>query len=370
MLLEPVNSSVLGSLETLLLLGVVVVTTNSETVNKLGVVVVVEGNVQGRQSLEGKLLELRGKHLIVLRRQELHRNANVGNLALLEKRRVSDGSAVNQRRVLGTQTQNSPGTVAETNGGHLLVVGLEFLCVGGDFGETDFLAVAANEGHNVEVLALLGVLQHVGLDNLAVEAVLRSHVSNMFLTQRHKLCKCASDWRRGGDLSKSRNGSPSHGQQDLLVGNVDGHIGLLCVVVGKQADIGQCPTKDVGDDEDSSILVVTSDVGWVLAESGLLADRLAVPLESFFAAARHVCDVCVWFVCGRGGGEKEAFIGGGPKELYINLYRLEGVLLACLTNLFSRVGALSSELLPHLLSSELFWPRADLAALTTGPEAA
>jgi hypothetical protein len=72
-------------------------------------------------------------------------------------------------------------------------------------------------------------------------------------------------------------------------------------------------------------------------------------------------------VCG--GGEEEGFYEGGP-ESYINLHILNGVLLACLTNLLSRVEALSSELLPHLLTLQLFWPRADLAALTTGPEAA
>lgn len=84
----------------------------------------------------------------------------------------------------------------------------------------------------------------------------------------------------------------------LLVGDVDGHIGLLCVVVGQQTDVGQSPAKDIGDDEDSGILVVAGDVGWVVSELGLLADGLAVPLESLFAASRHdvrvVCgDVCV-----------------------------------------------------------------------------
>jgi hypothetical protein len=81
----------------------------------------------------------------------------------------------------------------------------------------------------------------------------------------------------------------------LLVRDVDGHIGFLCVVVGQQTDVGQCPTKDIADDEDSSILVVASDVGLVLAECGLLADRLAVPLESFLAAGRHDF---VMYMCG------------------------------------------------------------------------
>jgi hypothetical protein len=84
--------------------------------------------------------------------------------------------------------------------------------------------------------------------------------------------------------------------RNLLVRDVDGHIGFLCVVVGQQTDVGQSPSKDIADDEDSSVLVVAGDVGLVLAECGLFANGLAIPLESFFATGRHdVCDVV--YVC-------------------------------------------------------------------------
>jgi hypothetical protein len=82
----------------------------------------------------------------------------------------------------------------------------------------------------------------------------------------------------------------------LLIRDVDGHIGFLCVVVGQETDVGQSPTKDIADDEDSSILVVASDVGLVLAQSGFFADGLAVPRESLFAAGRHDVVKCV--MCG------------------------------------------------------------------------
>ena len=63
-------------------------------------------------------------------------------------------------------------------------------------------------------------------------------------------------------------------QEHILVGDVDGHIGFLCVVVGQQTDVGQLPAKDVA--------------GLVLAEGRLLAGRSTVPLESRFAALGHV----------------------------------------------------------------------------------
>lgn len=77
-------------------------------------------------------------------------------------------------------------------------------------------------------------------------------------------------------------------QEHILVGDVDGHIGFLCVVVGQQTDVGQLPAKDVADDEDGGVLVVAGDVGLVLAEGRLLAGRSTVPLESRFAALGHV----------------------------------------------------------------------------------
>lgn len=176
-LLEPVNSRVLRSLQALLLLGVALVTTSGETVDQTGVVVVVERNVQSGQSLEGKLLELGSEHGIGLGRDELHRDTDVCNLALLKQRRVGDSSGIDQRLVLAGQTQDSPGTVAETNGADFFVLRLEFLCVCEDFRVADFLAVAADEGHDVEFLALLGVRKGVFIDDFAIEAV-RVGVSN------------------------------------------------------------------------------------------------------------------------------------------------------------------------------------------------
>ena len=170
-LLEPVNSRVLGTLKTLLLLSIVHVTTSSETVDQARVVIVVEVNAQLRQSLESELLELGSKHGVGLGDDELDGNSQVADLLLLEQRRVSDGDTVNQVLALAGKTENGPGAPAETNGSHLLVLRLELLSTGLDLGESLVLAVAAEEGHQVELLALLGVGQSLGIDDFAIVAV-------------------------------------------------------------------------------------------------------------------------------------------------------------------------------------------------------
>jgi hypothetical protein len=71
---------------------------------------------------------------------------------------------------------------------------------------------------------------------------------------------------------------------------IDSSISFLGVVVRQNPDVWKRPSKDVANYEDSSILVVTSDIGLVLAESGFLACRLSFPGKSGFAVfAGHVC---------------------------------------------------------------------------------
>lgn len=53
--------------------------------------------------------------------------------------------------------------------------------------------------------------------------------------------------------------------QDLQVDYVDGGIGLLCVMVRENTDVGERPAKNVGNDEDGSILRVACDIGLIFA---------------------------------------------------------------------------------------------------------
>jgi len=82
----------------------------------------------------------------------------------------------------------------------------------------------------------------------------------------------------------------------LQVYNVNSCVRLLGEVVCQQTKVGECPAKDIVDEEDGGVLVVASDVGCarisalssycvvdagtlVLAKSGLLARRLSLPME-------------------------------------------------------------------------------------------
>jgi len=82
----------------------------------------------------------------------------------------------------------------------------------------------------------------------------------------------------------------------LQVYNVNSCVRLLGEVVGQKAKVGECPAKDIVDEEDGGVLVVASDVGCrresglstqcvvdactlVLAKRGLLARWLPLPVE-------------------------------------------------------------------------------------------
>lgn len=54
-------------------------------------------------------------------------------------------------------------------------------------------------------------------------------------------------------------------------------------MVSDQADVGQRPAKDVGQDEDGDILRIACYVGLCVVECGLLARGTAIPLEAGLA---------------------------------------------------------------------------------------
>jgi len=147
------------------------------------------------------------------------------------------------RRTFRTKSCNSPSTVAETHRADLLeaMFLLEGLGGGEDLGLTDILVVSANEIHEVEVLALLRVLERVRVDHLAIEEV----------------------------------------------GKVDRRVGFLCVVVGQESEIGKGPAEDVVDDQDRDLFVGTGYVGGVFTQLGFLSLGLAVPMEAGCATIRH-----------------------------------------------------------------------------------
>jgi hypothetical protein len=167
-LIEEVNSTPLRPLKPILLLWVTRVTARSKAVRQTREVDVLPLNARLRQYLQRMLLQLLRIREIVLRAQDLHRYLDVLNLRLLEKRWVGGGNGVDQGGV-GGELEASPAAVAEADGGDFLVLRLEGLGVLLDLGPTGLFAVAADEGHEVEVLLLLGVGERVRVHDFATE---------------------------------------------------------------------------------------------------------------------------------------------------------------------------------------------------------
>ena len=78
----------------------------------------------------------------------------------------------------------------------------------------------------------------------------------------------------------------------LQVWDVDGRADFLCEVVCDDAGVLELPAEDISNDQDTG-LAIAGDVGVEAGDLAVLALRFAVPLESGFAALRHVVDVLV-----------------------------------------------------------------------------
>ena len=168
-LVEEVHSTPLRPLQTILLLLIVGVTTRSEAVRQTREVDVLPLHTSLWQCLERSLLQLLRVHLVVLGREDLHRDLDALDFRLLEQRGVGGGDGVDEGRV-GGELEAGPAAVAEANGGDLFVLRLERLRVLLDLGPADLLAVAAEEGHDVEVLLFLWVGERVGVYDFAAES--------------------------------------------------------------------------------------------------------------------------------------------------------------------------------------------------------
>ena len=80
----------------------------------------------------------------------------------------------------------------------------------------------------------------------------------------------------------------NQGADCLQVWDVNSSSNLLGEVVGNQAGVLELPAKDIGDDEDTGVLAVASNVGVETGDLASLADWASTPLETRFAALRHV----------------------------------------------------------------------------------
>jgi hypothetical protein len=254
-LVEEVNRTPLRPLQSILLLLVVGVTTRRKAVRQTREVNVLPLHPSLWQRLQRSLLQLLRVCEVVFGGEDLHGDLDALDLGLLEQGGVGGRDGVDERG-LGGELEARPAAVAEADGCDLFVLRLERLRVLLDFRPANVLGVAAQEGHEVELLLLLWVGQCVWVYDFAAETVRWLLVAlNVGVTSR----SC------------------------LHIGYVDGRIGFLRVVVCEDADVGESPAEDVGDDKDSGILVVAGDIAVDVVELGLLANGLAVPLEAGFA---------------------------------------------------------------------------------------
>lgn len=170
-LLEKPNSVPLRLLKRSLLCGIVGVTARSKAVLNAGEVDVLPRNVQLRQLFKGVLLKLLSVCEVILWRKDLDGDLGGIDLGLIDQRGVGHGDGVDKLRI-STELEACPSAIAITDRDDLLVLLLQGLSVLLDLGPADVLAVAADEGHQVEALSLLWVGQRVRVDDLAFEAMI------------------------------------------------------------------------------------------------------------------------------------------------------------------------------------------------------
>lgn len=151
-LLEPLDCSVLRPLQSLFLCGIVLITSGGKSVHQARVVLVIILYAESGDSLVRKLLHLWRELLVCLGSLNLDGHSNSLDFLLCQKRRVGGGDAIDEILALCTELEDSPPPVAETDGSNLFEteLTLEGLGSGFHFREADFLAVAADESHEVE----------------------------------------------------------------------------------------------------------------------------------------------------------------------------------------------------------------------------
>lgn len=166
---EEVDCTPLRPLQTLLLLRIAGVATSREAVGHAREVNVLPLDASLWQSLQSVCLQLVGVGEVVLGSKNLNRHLDGVDLGLVEQRWVGGGDCVDERRVSG-ELEACPAAVAEAHSGDLAVLLLELLRAGLHLGPSDFLAVAANECHEIEVFGFLGVGHRVRVYDFAIEA--------------------------------------------------------------------------------------------------------------------------------------------------------------------------------------------------------
>lgn len=113
----------------------------------------------------------------MFRRNDLDRNANGPDFLLVQERRVRRSDAIHKGTAaagLGTELEDGPPAVTVADGTDPAVTSTEKLGKGLDLGHPDSLGVARHELGKVQLCPLSRVIDDIGRENLAAEALMGS----------------------------------------------------------------------------------------------------------------------------------------------------------------------------------------------------
>jgi hypothetical protein len=149
-LVEPMDSGILSSDQTLRLSLVVPISFDCKAMDKAREVAVLVWHAQGRNDLIAECFQLRSIGLIGFRRENLDRNSDVLDLLLGEGGGMGCGDSVDQVPAFGSKTEDGPTAEAEADGCHAFVLSTQRCRSGDDLRLPDFLVVATQERGNIE----------------------------------------------------------------------------------------------------------------------------------------------------------------------------------------------------------------------------
>lgn len=178
------------------------------------------------------LLELSRVSRIVLRGENLHRDGNLIDVAFGEKRRVADGDAVDQWRLVlaGSEAECGPPAITEPDRADEGIFVSQRLCASENLRFSDLSPILGQESFQVDFLPI---------------------------TTQHGL---------------QRQDIPSK-----EIRNIDRRPDFFSVVVSQQAGIREGPTKEIMDHQDRSRAVSACDIGVVVPKSSDGPALLTIP---------------------------------------------------------------------------------------------
>ena len=191
---------------------------------------------------------------------------------------LSDTNTLAECLTLLAQCENSPSTVAVSHCPNFLEaqLSLQGLCASLYLCPSSVFAISVHhEFHAVKILALLRVSKCFWADHITTEAV----------TKRiERQSRCAT-------VKTPHLDAEATSQTDSQVRNIDCRVNLLGEMVCDETSIREGPAEDIVDDQDGDIFVGPCNIGIVVGERSLFANRVSIPFETRQTTRRHCCEL-------------------------------------------------------------------------------